>query len=82
MKRLGALWYTWGMATARLPQKSLIGKRIRLILCNVPDIKPGAYGRVVIVEGDKVYARWEDNLGWDKHPLSWSDGDRWMVVPG
>ena len=67
--------------TNRTAQKGLIGKRIRLLHTSLDTpLRAGALGLV----------KWVDDLGqvtvdWDSghnDVLSWTAGDRWVVVPG
>jgi urease beta subunit len=65
----------------RLPQKSLEGRRIRLLICKDTHTKlePGAQGTVSLVDSlGTVHVDWDNG---SKLGLVWSDGDRWMVIP-
>jgi hypothetical protein len=65
----------------RLPQKSLEGRRIRLLICKDTHTKleAGALGTVSLVDSvGTVHVDWDNG---SKLGLCWTDGDRWMIVP-
>lgn len=67
--------------TTRLPQKSLEGRRVRLLICKDAHtkLKAGATGTVALVDGiGTVHVDWDDG---SKLGLVWAEGDRWMVIP-
>lgn len=67
--------------TTRLPQKSLEGRRVRLLICKDTHTKleAGALGTVALVDSlGTVHVDWDNG---SKLGLVWADGDRWMVVP-
>lgn len=65
---------------ARLPSKSLEGRRIKLLKCNDAHTKipVGTLGTVSLVDDvGTVHTNWDNGstLG-----LCWDDGDRWQVI--
>lgn len=66
--------------TKRQPQKSLEGRRVRLIRCHDPyvHLDDGLEGVVTLVDdAGTVHVDWEDGK---KLGLVWEDGDRWQVL--
>ncbi len=64
----------------RLPQKSLEGKRVRLINCTDSHtrLEPGLMGTVSLVDSvGTVHVDWDNG---SKLGLCWDAGDRWSVV--
>lgn len=70
--------------TPRLPQKSLEGRRIRLLIINdqspgsAPQLKAGHLGMVDQVKDGLVYVHFDNGR---MVALNWAAGDRWMVTP-
>ena len=65
---------------AKLPSKSLEGRRIRLLSTTNVDtgLKPGAEGTVDIVGDDgTIHVRFENG---NTLNLNWDAGDRWNVL--
>lgn len=65
---------------ARLPSKSLEGRRIKLLACTdaCTKLKPGDTGTVSLVDdAGTVHVDWDSgsNLG-----LCWDAGDRWTIL--
>jgi len=66
------------MTTPRLPQKSLEGRRVRILVS--PNAKEGSTGEVSSVNTQSGDVTVKLDAGTDVI-VNWGNGDRWMVVP-
>lgn len=67
--------------TNRVPQKSLEGRRVRMLICKDAHTKlvPGDEGVVTLVDSlGTVHVDWDNGI---KLGLMWAEGDRWTIVP-
>lgn len=66
--------------TNRLPSKSLIGRRVRVLHC--PNCEDGSTGEVTAVNEQSGDVAIELEACGKNIVANWGSGDRWMVIPG